>query len=311
MNMKRQAIFGSAVCIAAACILTLQAADRGNGHSERGPGDAETAATAGSGPGAADGVESIRVLMRADDFGFSHSANLACIHAYREGILRSVEVLVPGPWFLEAADLLAENPGLDAGVHLCLTCEWDNYRWQPLTGASGLLTKDGFLPLTDGDFNGLAVSAGDAEREFRAQIERALKHMPRISHLSTHMGAPTSRPELIALIDRLSKEYGLPADPAGAERWDGGWGEPVDRKEDYLADFLQSCGPGLSVFVCHLALNDVEAAAIRGSGHDAMVRMAAHRQAETDAVTSERVKRIVRERGIRLVSYADTFVAGR
>jgi chitin disaccharide deacetylase len=308
MPVKINAILVSAACLAAAFILTSRAAARPEGKVGRGPADAKTAASK-TAPDAE--AKAVRVLVRADDFGFSHSANLACVRAYRDGIVRSVEVLVPGPWFLEAAELLKENPGLDAGVHLCLTCEWDNYKWQPLTGASGLLTKNGFPALTDREFDGLAVPIGDAEREFRAQIERALKFMPRITHLSTHMNAPTSTDALNGLVARLSKEYGLPADPPGAERWDGGWGEPVDKKEDYLAAFLESCRPGLSVFVAHLALNDTEAAAIRGTGHDAMVRMAVHRQAETDAVTSERIKRIVLERGIRLVSYADTFEAGR
>ena len=57
--------------------------------------------------------------------GSCHAANEACIESYRNGIMRSAEVIVPGPWFLEAAKMLNENPGLDAGVHLTLTAEWD------------------------------------------------------------------------------------------------------------------------------------------------------------------------------------------
>lgn len=35
----------------------------------------------------------IRLIVRADDIGSSHAANLACIKSYREGIVRSVEVM--------------------------------------------------------------------------------------------------------------------------------------------------------------------------------------------------------------------------
>jgi predicted glycoside hydrolase/deacetylase ChbG (UPF0249 family) len=35
----------------------------------------------------------IRLIVRADDIGSSHAANLACIKSYREGIARSVEVM--------------------------------------------------------------------------------------------------------------------------------------------------------------------------------------------------------------------------
>ena len=67
-----------------------------------------------------------RLIVRADDMGFSHSGNAAAIKTYKEGIVRSVEVLVPSPWFPEAVQLLKENPGVDVGIHLTLTSEWDN-----------------------------------------------------------------------------------------------------------------------------------------------------------------------------------------
>jgi predicted glycoside hydrolase/deacetylase ChbG (UPF0249 family) len=67
--------------------------------------------------------DDIRLIVRADDMGFSRAANMACIKGYREGIITTVEVLVPGPWFMDAAKLLVENPGLDVGVHLALTIE--------------------------------------------------------------------------------------------------------------------------------------------------------------------------------------------
>ena len=37
---------------------------------------------------------------------------------FQEGIARSVEVMVPCPWFNEVAQMLRENPGFDVGVHL-------------------------------------------------------------------------------------------------------------------------------------------------------------------------------------------------
>ncbi|MBN2200579.1 ChbG/HpnK family deacetylase, partial [bacterium] len=245
----------------------------------------------------------IRVVMRADDFGFTNAANQACIRAFREGILTSVEVLVQAPWFLAGAELLRQNPGLDAGVHLALTCEWDNYKWAPLTDAPGLLMPDGFLPVTNEDFDGLNAPLESVEREFRSQIETALRRIPQLSHLSTHMSAPTSTPALRSLLAKLSLEYKLPLQPAGVIRMEGMWGEPIEQKESFLADALSGCGPGGMMFVCHLALDDAETRAIRGTGHDAMTRMAAHRQAETDAVISSTVRKIIVERDILLVGY--------
>src|SRR5271165_6868571 len=91
----------------------------------------------------------IRLLVRADDMGVAQSVNEACIKSYKEGIVRSVEVIVPGPWFLDAVRLLKENPDLDVGVHLTLTSEWERVKWRPLTNAPSLVDADGyFRPMT-------------------------------------------------------------------------------------------------------------------------------------------------------------------
>lgn len=78
------------------------------------------------------------LIIRGDDIGSCHAANVACIRAYKEGIMTSVELMVPCSWFPEAVKLLNENPGLDVGVHLIMTSEWENFKWRPLTWAPSL-----------------------------------------------------------------------------------------------------------------------------------------------------------------------------
>jgi predicted glycoside hydrolase/deacetylase ChbG (UPF0249 family) len=62
--------------------------------------------------------KTIRLIVRGDDMGFTHSGNEALIKSYKEGVETSIEVLVPSPWFPEAVKLLKQNPGIDVGVHL-------------------------------------------------------------------------------------------------------------------------------------------------------------------------------------------------
>jgi len=45
-----------------------------------------------------------RLLVRGDDMGYTHSGNLALIKCYQNGIEKSIEVLVPSPWFPEAVN---------------------------------------------------------------------------------------------------------------------------------------------------------------------------------------------------------------
>jgi predicted glycoside hydrolase/deacetylase ChbG (UPF0249 family) len=59
--------------------------------------------------------EGPRLIIRGDDIGSTHGANLGCIQSYMEGILRSTEIMVPCPWFPEAVKMLQETPDLDVG----------------------------------------------------------------------------------------------------------------------------------------------------------------------------------------------------
>lgn len=62
-----------------------------------------------------------RLIVNADDFGLSSSANRAVIRAHREGILTTASLMVNEPGFDEALALARENPNLGVGLHLTLS----------------------------------------------------------------------------------------------------------------------------------------------------------------------------------------------
>ena len=257
----------------------------------------------------------IRLLVRGDDIGSSHAANLACIKSYKEGIVRSVEVMVPAPWFNEAVVMLRETPELDVGVHLTLTAEWEYLKWGPITGAPSLVDGQGhFFPATrqrddfppNTGFLEADPKLDEVERELRAQIELAKEKIPQVSHLSCHMGTPSATPELRALVERLSQEYQLPLGAPGAKRA-GGFGRnavTAEQKEAALVQILESLKPGVWLFVDHPGLDTPEMQAI---GHVGYRDVAADRAGVTRAFTSEKVKRVIRDRGIELISYRDLY----
>lgn len=45
-----------------------------------------------------------RLLIRGDDIGGSHASNVGIITTFTEGIERTAEVMVVGPWFPEAVE---------------------------------------------------------------------------------------------------------------------------------------------------------------------------------------------------------------
>jgi predicted glycoside hydrolase/deacetylase ChbG (UPF0249 family) len=264
-------------------------------------------------PHAAEPQTAIRLLVRADDMGVTHSGNEACIESFRNGIARSTEVIVPGAWFLHAVKLLNENPGLDVGVHLTLTSEWERCKWRPLTLAPSLSDKDGyFRPMNsqrkdfppDTGFLEANPKLDEVERELRAQIEVAKRHLPRISHVSAHMGTPVCTPALRELTTRLGREYGLRLEATGVQGAPGfgGSDKTAEQKEQDLVNVLEKLGPGQWLIVEHPAFDTPE---MRAIGHQGYENVAADRAGVTQAFTSRRVREVIRRRGIQLISYAE------
>ncbi len=257
----------------------------------------------------------IALLVRGDDIGSSHAANVACIQSYKQGIMRSVEVMVPAPWFNEAVKMLNENPGLDVGVHLCLTSEWENVKWGPLTEASSLVDAHGhFFPTTrqrkdfppNTGFQEADPKIDEVEKELRAQIELAVQKIKNVTHLTCHMGTAISTPPLKALVQKLAKEYNLPASAPGTKRAGGFGGSQTtpEEKEAAMIEILENLKPGLWLFVDHPGLDTPE---MRAIGCDGYWNVAADRDGVTKAFTSEKVKAVIKKHNIKLISYGDLF----
>jgi chitin disaccharide deacetylase len=269
------------------------------------------AAPAQSGPTAA------RLIIRGDDMGFSHSGNEALIKCFREGIETSIEVLAPAPWFPEAVRLLAEkeNARVDVGVHLALTSEWDGVKWRPLTACPSLVDSDGyFFPMVrrHAAYPGRSLSENkwsldEIEREFRAQILLVKQHVPRVSHVSAHMGCTTLAPEVAAMTKRLTRELGvdIDLDEHGVKQIRFAPG-PKPAPTQMLAAFLKALEgvqPGGTYwFIEHPGLDTPELRAISHIGYE---NVAADRQAVTDTWTHPSVKAFIREHGIQLIGYRD------
>ncbi|MCX6380956.1 MAG: hopanoid biosynthesis-associated protein HpnK [Armatimonadetes bacterium] len=63
------------------------------------------------------------LIINADDFGYSHTVNVAIQRAHREGILTSASLMVGEEGFEEAVEMAREMPALGVGLHLTLTLD--------------------------------------------------------------------------------------------------------------------------------------------------------------------------------------------
>jgi hypothetical protein len=61
-----------------------------------------------------------KLIVNADDFGFTRDVNSGIVEAHRRGILTATTLMANGAAFDEAVRLSRENPELDIGCHLVL-----------------------------------------------------------------------------------------------------------------------------------------------------------------------------------------------
>lgn len=259
-----------------------------------------------------------RLIVRGDDMGYSHSGNVALIQSYTEGIETSIEVIVPSPWFPEAVTLLEQNKTVDVGLHFAITSEWDNIKWRPLTDCPSLKNKDGyFYPMIyhNNNYPNQAVMDNawkleDIEKELRAQIEMALKYIPRLSHISGHMNSTAFAPEVKALARRVAKEYKLTMVDVDSEKdikvsYIGidARNKSTEEKIQAFIKMLDKLEYGKTyVFVEHPGIDNDELRAIYHIGYEDVAK---GRQDVTTIFTSEKVKEAIQQKGIKLVSYKE------
>lgn len=262
---------------------------------------------------------SVNILVRADDMGASRSVNFAAIEAYEKGIARSVEVMVPGPWFEEAAALLRDRPDLDVGIHLTLTSEWSGIKWRPITGCPSITDAEGyFFPfIWKNDkspespyLTGVSWDIGEIEHELRAQIELGMKRIPQVTHLSEHMGCLSFSEEAKKLLEKLAVEYNLSVDLSHVSRFPRWSGSeiPASMKVESLRTQLEGLPAGDYLLVEHPAYDDRET---QGLGHVGYENVAEDRAGVLKAFTDPKVREIIARRVIQLKSYRDFRIRSR
>src|SRR4051812_41949324 len=87
-------------------------------------------------------------IIHADDIGMCQASVTAFADLVAFGLISSGAVMVPCAWFPAAAAASRARPDDDLGIHLTLTCEWNAYRWGPISTAdpaSGMIDDEGYF----------------------------------------------------------------------------------------------------------------------------------------------------------------------
>lgn len=222
------------------------------------------------------------LILHADDAGLSHSENRATIQALKNGFVNSYSIMVPCPWFYEMALFAKDNPQFDNGIHLTLTCEWENYKFGPVLPVSevpSLVDGNGYFYKRREELSKNA-SPGDVRKELQAQIEKALKFGLKPSHIDSHMYSVGADPAFFKIYKELGEKYKLPIlineqliqmvglDPGqaiGAEDFivDKAYVAEYEHYStgklyEYYSHILENLSNGLNLILIHPAFDDNE-----------------------------------------------------
>jgi hopanoid biosynthesis associated protein HpnK len=127
-----------------------------------------------------------RLIVNADDFGFTSGVNRAIVEAHSRGVVTSSTLMANGPAFGEAAQLAKTIPKLSLGCHVVLI------DGRPVLGAEQLPTLTSGSDFRDGLMNfavrAIAGRIEDSEitAEATAQIRKIQSAGIVVSHIDTH-----------------------------------------------------------------------------------------------------------------------------
>jgi len=159
------------------------------------------------------------VVVHADDIGMCQASVDAFFELANDGVVSSGSAMVPCPWFPAVAAGCRGMDGIDLGVHLTLTSEWDTCRWGPISTrdpASGLVDEEGYFYRNQDLWRGLDPEA--ARGEMAAQVDRAVAAGLDLTHIDCHMFSMLTA-SLVGHYVELGCSRGLPVLMTRQPQW--------------------------------------------------------------------------------------------
>lgn len=264
-----------------------------------------------------------RLIVNADDFGFTPDVNRGIVAAHREGILTACTLMANGDAFDDAVRLARETPSLDVGCHLVL-----------ISGRS-LLPPFAPLPRSTPEFlRALAARRIGIYEELAAQVRKILAAGIAPTHLDTHKHTHLAPPVLDA-VARIAEEFGIrwvrrpfdipltSARGGGALKWAtsgslqvlrGRFHRVLDRhacrttdhfagfqltghfRAPELAQLIRDLPEGLTEFMCHPGY-------CGDALRQARTRLKESRERELEALVAPEVRAALQEAKVELVDY--------
>ncbi len=243
-----------------------------------------------------------KLIVNADDFGFTRGVNEGILRAHEKGIVTATTLMANGAAFQHAVEIAKSTSTLDIGVHLVL--------WP----------EGGPMPRRLPSFVGrsLGWSVAQIEAEFCRQVEKIMAAGLVPSHLDTHKHVHML-PWVMKAVARVASRFGIawvrhPMRPRQVTRY--GLRTPdhftgirlTGRMNRHtLLHTLARLRLGLTELMCHPGICDDEL-------RRAPTRLREERELELNALASAEVRHLLARMKVNLTSYrmleAEAVLAG-
>lgn len=146
-----------------------------------------------------------KLIINADDFGYSRGVNYGIRDAHINGVLTSTTMMANMPGFEHGIDLSNEMPNLGIGIHLTLTCG------KPLlSDVKSLVDENGYFHKLDKHYKQeVSIDKEELYREWDAQIRKIIDASIEATHIDSHHHIHTVN-DYHEVAIALAKKYNLP-----------------------------------------------------------------------------------------------------
>lgn len=277
-----------------------------------------------------------RLIINADDLGLTSGVNLGILKAHRDGLVTSTTLMACGERFSEAAELVRQAPRLSVGCHVVLV---DGSPTLDADKVSSLLNSGPHFRESLINFACVAIagrlSEDEVEAEVTAQIQKLQSAGIEVSHVDSHKHTHMF-PVISRGILRAAKKCGVrairnPFEPlvfASLRHWKrrfqlrvmqqyrGAFRSALEQAEMVTPDgcigiavtggltaeifemLIENLPEGTWEFVSHPGYNDSELDKIK-------TRLRESRDKELSILTLDKMKDVLRQQDIKLISYRE------
>lgn len=249
--------------------------------------------------------------------------NKASFKALKNGYVSSGSIMMPCDYISDVGQFAIENPSIDLGLHLTVTSEWRDYKWngvlQPNKTPS-LINKKGELFKNKKKFV-LNADPLELKSELQAQVDLSKSIGIKPTHIDSHEGALFYDENLFKIYLEIGEENKLPVfvPKMVAVHFDKNFPKPknvvvienfymaqkgleYDKWETFYLDILNNLNPGLSQLIVHLGYDDDEMKSISVDHPDFGSKW---RNLDYNIVSSDNFQEALKRNNIQLVSWKE------